>query len=395
MGSATTESSTSIDNNGAKETTTEQVSTNTTATASTSSSSPGRNRSGSSPTRTPAKTDPLTAETHGDQDDQDERYPMEHGAFSPSSTDTLRSLPLPSFSPLASVLKAHPEGAEPLNVRETVQRYEAIATVGRRNDKIRGNVHPSEEHTREQRDGTSNASQQKDGAWNASQPDMQQPIKEPLQPTRSMMDSISYWTSAVIGAVNTLGTYDDENVEPTDQIQDRPPSAQPQDTSLDDLTPITLSGRNDDEIELKVMTREIAEQVFPRGLRFPFDMSYSKLRVHFPRRYRSNSKWTLVYSLEQHGISISSLYSKLHQHCEGMYGVPGSQVLCPSILILRDADGGIFGAFVTEVWRPNSGSGTAKEHQGMFTGEGRTTSSSSLFAGSVARGRSFYGSGEW
>ncbi|ORX48544.1 TLD-domain-containing protein, partial [Hesseltinella vesiculosa] len=56
---------------------------------------------------------------------------------------------------------------------------------------------------------------------------------------------------------------------------------------------------------------------------------------YLPRRYRLSSTWQLAYSLDQHGASLSTLYSK-------------AAATGPCILLLRDNDGQVFGAFLNE-----------------------------------------------
>ena len=116
-----------------------------------------------------------------------------------------------------------------------------------------------------------------------------------------------------------------------------------------------------------------------------------QLRKHLPRRFKDSLKWKLIFSLEQHGISMQTLYGNMKQfcneHCEG------NSTRCASVLIIKTTDGDIFGGFVTECWRSNSGSGAAKEVATIMHSE-NSSAVSSLLAGSVGRGRSYYGTGE-
>lgn len=54
-----------------------------------------------------------------------------------------------------------------------------------------------------------------------------------------------------------------------------------------------------------------------------------------PARFRMNS-WSLLYSTEKHGISLQTLYRR--------------SVNAPTLLVVRDAAGFVFGAFTTEGW---------------------------------------------
>ncbi len=87
----------------------------------------------------------------------------------------------------------------------------------------------------------------------------------------------------------------------------------------------------------------------------------------------------------------STLYNNVQQFCDDNYG---SATQCPTLLLIKDNNNGIFGAFVTEMWRSNSGTGAADLYR-----YGRAGSSSNLVTNSTssmigARGRSYYGTGE-
>ncbi|KAI9282060.1 TLD-domain-containing protein [Umbelopsis sp. AD052] len=64
------------------------------------------------------------------------------------------------------------------------------------------------------------------------------------------------------------------------------------------------------------------------------------LRPHLPVRLRLTSSWTLLYSLDQHGISLSTLYQK----------VKGKG---PCILAIKDANDQIFGGYLNEPLKPS------------------------------------------
>ncbi|RUO96843.1 TLD-domain-containing protein [Jimgerdemannia flammicorona] len=83
-----------------------------------------------------------------------------------------------------------------------------------------------------------------------------------------------------------------------------------------------LADRKEDTA--KVIDENIAEQI----------------RRNLPRRYRLAQNWNLLYSLDQHGSSISTLYHR----------IKGKG---PLVLAIKDDDDGIFGAFVNEPFRPN------------------------------------------
>jgi hypothetical protein len=109
-----------------------------------------------------------------------------------------------------------------------------------------------------------------------------------------------------------------------------------------------------------------------------------------PSRYRYRNQWQLVYSLNQHGISMNTLYAQNLAYCDKHF--EGMTAQCPSLLIIRDQSGAVFGAFASEMWR--SSSGTLRE---LSIGSGGVESrmiDKALMVGS-SRKRSFYGTGEW
>ncbi|KAF3927192.1 hypothetical protein ABW20_dc0104034 [Dactylellina cionopaga] len=87
------------------------------------------------------------------------------------------------------------------------------------------------------------------------------------------------------------------------------------------LTPLTLSSSNDGLL----LTKAIAEEI----------------RLLVPARLQLHETWTLMYSLEQHGVSISTLYSKLGK---GAF-----------VFVVKDTSDGVFGAFVNESLHPSAG----------------------------------------
>ncbi len=56
-----------------------------------------------------------------------------------------------------------------------------------------------------------------------------------------------------------------------------------------------------------------------------------------PTRYRLSNTWTLVYSTQRHGISLQTLYRR-------------AQTVAPTILVVRDTGGYVFGAYCSEPW---------------------------------------------
>lgn len=72
------------------------------------------------------------------------------------------------------------------------------------------------------------------------------------------------------------------------------------------------------------------------------------IRTLLPARLGVNSDWKLLYSLEQHGASLNSLYRILkEQKDKKVYDKNGY------VLVIKDAAGGIFGAYVNEIFQPH------------------------------------------
>ena len=77
------------------------------------------------------------------------------------------------------------------------------------------------------------------------------------------------------------------------------------------------------------------------------------LRRALPLRYRP-CDWALLYSTDQHGCSLRTLYTRLERR--------GG-----TILVVLDSLGHTFGAFLSEDWRPSEGHSTAR-----YFGNGET-----------------------
>jgi len=111
----------------------------------------------------------------------------------------------------------------------------------------------------------------------------------------------------------------------------------------------------------------------------------AKIRPSLPALQRLQNRWTLLYSLDQHGISLGTLYKR----CAPPPGMEDSPR--PTLLVVRDAEDGLFGVYIAEGIRFGIGGGGGS---GMGLG--------AVFSGAAASGasgigggrRGFYGSGE-
>ncbi|KAI0776556.1 TLD-domain-containing protein [Trametes elegans] len=88
---------------------------------------------------------------------------------------------------------------------------------------------------------------------------------------------------------------------------------------------VRLTGRK--EMTVPVLTVEIADM----------------LRPFFPALARLPRAWTLLYSLDQHGISLNTLYAR----CQDFRG--------SALLVIRDANDAVFGAWMGEGIHPSKG----------------------------------------
>ncbi|KAF9288754.1 oxidation resistance protein 1 [Mortierella alpina] len=91
---------------------------------------------------------------------------------------------------------------------------------------------------------------------------------------------------------------------------------------LNRLPPLQLLDRHEDSDP--VLDPEVAHQI----------------RLELPRKLRNATKWNLVYSSDQHGISMTTLYHR----CKGKG---------PMVLAIKDSTDAVFGAYVTEEFKPN------------------------------------------
>ncbi|KAI8640797.1 TLD-domain-containing protein [Parasitella parasitica] len=94
---------------------------------------------------------------------------------------------------------------------------------------------------------------------------------------------------------------------------------------FDNIPSICLTGRQYDA-NTAVLTKTIAEMVRP----------------YIPRRFRIAQKWDLLYSLDQHGVSLGTLYFRMKDF-EG-----------PCILTIKDAKEQIFGAYLSHPFSSQS-----------------------------------------
>lgn len=85
-----------------------------------------------------------------------------------------------------------------------------------------------------------------------------------------------------------------------------------------------------------------------------FDHCAFQIRPSLPPLFRLAKKWTLLYSLDQHGISLATFYSRVSPHC----AVGGC------LLVLRDADEHTFGVWMGDGIRKSTSIGAGRGYYG-------------------------------
>ncbi|QEU61393.1 Oxr1 [Kluyveromyces lactis] len=96
----------------------------------------------------------------------------------------------------------------------------------------------------------------------------------------------------------------------------------------DALPPVHLIGYSE-KTKNRLLSKEMCEE----------------LRHLMPTRIQLYTEWTLLYSLEQHGASLHSLYDKLKYDTNNNARVG-------YVIVIRDRKGGIFGGYANETFHP-------------------------------------------
>lgn len=96
------------------------------------------------------------------------------------------------------------------------------------------------------------------------------------------------------------------------------------------LTPLTLNGYKPSTPQsAKLLPRALAEEI----------------RLLVPPRLQLVDEWNLTYSLEQNGVSLATLYDKSDDYRGKRGGF---------VLVIRDGNGGVFGAYLSDAPHPAS-----------------------------------------
>lgn len=187
----------------------------------------------------------------------------------------------------------------------------------------------------------------------APRPPLQQPIYPSAPPHRHtsnpLLSTLSYFTEPVRYTTSALirrlseddaptplakalsANYNGSMTDPTTGVYHPPPQQPSRKRSPfqpPPLTPLTLTGyRAGTTGKAKLLRKAVAEEI----------------RLLVPARLQLQDEWRLVYSLEQDGSALSTLYSL----CAQYRGKRGGFVVT-----VRDSRGSVFGAYLSDAPRP-------------------------------------------
>ncbi|KAI3629693.1 hypothetical protein MIR68_011128 [Amoeboaphelidium protococcarum] len=187
-------------------------------------------------------------------------------------------------------------------------------------------------------------------------------------PDHGLLDGTYSYLSSVVGGASALLGLSPTSETTNELVQ---PSSPQTDIIWDNE--IQLVGL-DSSADTPIMNMELA----------------NALRRRIPSRFREYNKYQLIFSLQQHGASLNTLYQKCAYFRDYQADRPS---ICPSFLLVQDDGNSIFGAFTTEMWKSHSGSGTAEETRQQLAYSSSSPLSRSKY-GTLTSGRSYYGSGE-
>ncbi|KAF2641204.1 TLD-domain-containing protein [Massarina eburnea CBS 473.64] len=108
-----------------------------------------------------------------------------------------------------------------------------------------------------------------------------------------------------------------------------PPRRKPSPFQPPPLSPLGLKGyRSSTREQGKLLSKALAEEI----------------RLLVPPRLQLVDEWSVVYSLEQNGVSLATLYQKAEEYTGKRGGF---------VLVVRDEGGGVFGAYLSDAPKPS------------------------------------------
>jgi len=150
-------------------------------------------------------------------------------------------------------------------------------------------------------------------------------------PPRNSPPSRSFTSSSLLGHFNAITTSIQRRlsggISPISSPASTPPSNNtqthhPSHHSDPPLAPVSLHGYNAATTE-RILTEELAEEI----------------RLMLPVRLQIQDTWDLVYSLDQHGVSLATLYSRSRAFNSPQAGF---------VVIIKDRREGVFGAYLSD-----------------------------------------------
>lgn len=175
------------------------------------------------------------------------------------------------------------------------------------------------------------------------------PLQSPTQqssPPISLSSTVSYFTHPVNYTVSGLlrrlsvdeaptplaralsANYNGSMTDPTTGVY-FPPKRKLSPFQPPPLTPLQLKGYKDSTRgKTRLLSKALAEEI----------------RLLVPPRLQLVDHWTLAYSLEQNGSTLSTLYGLCDQHRGKRGGF---------VMIVRDSGGGVFGAYLSDPPKPS------------------------------------------
>ncbi|KAF2400037.1 TLD-domain-containing protein [Trichodelitschia bisporula] len=127
---------------------------------------------------------------------------------------------------------------------------------------------------------------------------------------------------------NTNNKTHSKGTMPNNALATAPPRRGPSPFQPPPLTPLSLVGfRPGTKASARLLSRSLAEEI----------------RLLVPARLQLVEDWRLVYSLEQNGVSLGTLYKKADEYRGKRGGF---------VLVVRDAGGGVFGAYLSDAPHP-------------------------------------------
>ncbi|KAF9258224.1 TLD-domain-containing protein [Marasmius fiardii PR-910] len=150
-------------------------------------------------------------------------------------------------------------------------------------------------------------------------------------------------------------------------------------SSILPLLPLTSSASSMRQTQ-SITGKQVEKRVELRGRRETtegvLDVELAeKIRTHLPALSRLPRNWNLLYSLDQHGISLNTLYSKVETapQLKASGNGLGLATRVGALMVIKDADGTVFGVYIGDGIRRGNGrySGSGESFLWRVASEGK------------------------